>query len=123
VQFAIVPAQAGPCLKWPLLRKEEAMAHDHEVHLAGRAIRPNKHICAFFNSKEEECGVMMPFPSAGLAHGHRCFGVIDPAQRSAHLEQLDASGIAVDEAECSGHLEMRPWQDVYCSTAISTSNA
>lgn len=89
------------------------MLRGYEVHLAGKKIRANQHVCAFFNSREDEYSVMLPFLREGLDHGDRCFGIVDPVHRAAHLERLGAAGIAVEEAESRGYLEVRPWQDAY----------
>jgi hypothetical protein len=76
-------------------------------------MRPNQHVCAFFNSKDEEYRVLLPFTREGVERGDRCFHVIDPARRDAHRARLGEAGIPVDEAEGKGTLEVRPWQDAY----------
>lgn len=89
------------------------MSRAREVSLAGKAIRPNQHVCAFFSSKEEEYRVLMPFIKEGFERGERAFHVVDPAHRATHLKRLGEAGIAVDEAEQRGQLEVRRWQEAY----------
>lgn len=89
------------------------MSRAREVSLAGKAIRPNQHVCAFFSSKEEEYRVLMPFIKEGFERGERAFHVVDPAHRTTHLKRLGEAGIAVDEAEQRGQLEVRRWQEAY----------
>lgn len=84
-----------------------------DVSLAGRKIRPNQHVCAFFSSKEEEYRVLMPFIKEGFERGERAFHVVDPEHRAAHLERLGENGIRVDEAERRGQLEVRRWHEAY----------
>jgi hypothetical protein len=89
------------------------MGENQQVSLAGRKVRPNQHVCAFFNSKEEEYRVLMPFIKEGFERGERAFHVVDPEHRATHLERLGDSGIPVGEAEGRGQLEVRRWQEAY----------
>ena len=89
------------------------MPRAQDVSLAGRTIRPNQHVCAFFSSKEEEYRVLMPFIKEGFERGEKAFHVVDPEHRKTHLERLGEAGIKVDEAERRGQLEVRRWQEAY----------
>jgi len=42
-----------------------------EVRLAGSILDPSRHVCAFFNTKEEEYGVLTPFIKEGFDEGDR----------------------------------------------------
>jgi len=55
----------------------------------------------------------MPFIKEGFERGERAFHVVDPAHRTTHLKRLGDAGIAVDEAEQRGQLEVRRWQEAY----------
>ena len=89
------------------------MSRAREVSLAGKTIRPNQHVCAFFSSKDEEYRVLMPFIKEGFERGERAFHVVDPEHRSTHLKRLGEAGIPVEEAERQGQLEVRRWQEAY----------
>jgi hypothetical protein len=89
------------------------MGETQQVSLAGRKVRPNQHVCAFFNSKEEEYRVLMPFIKEGFERGERAFHVVDPEHRATHLKRLGDSGVPVAEAEGRGQLEVRRWQEAY----------
>ena len=86
---------------------------DKSVNLAGALLRGSCHACAFFHSKEEEYEVLMPFITEGLANGDRAVHIVDPQGRAAHLRRLQQEGIDVDQAEGSGQLEVKPWEDAY----------
>ena len=90
-----------------------ATATAQHVSLAGKKVRPNQHVCAFFSSKEEEYRVLMPFIKEGFERGERAFHVVDPGHREVHLTRLAESGIKVEEAEHRGQLEVRRWQEAY----------
>ena len=83
------------------------------VQLAGSVLRHSCHVCAFFHSKEEEYRVLMPFIKDGFDNGDRAFHVVDPNHRSHHLKRLEQAGINVTDAEASGQLEVRRWQEAY----------
>jgi hypothetical protein len=69
------------------------------------------HICAFFNSADEEYRVLRSFYKDGIDRGDRAFHLVDPEQREDHLRRLAGAGINVQEAMDSGQLEVRYWQD------------
>jgi hypothetical protein len=84
-----------------------------EVRLAGAVLDRSRHVCAFFNSKDEEYQVLLPFIVEGFTHGDRAFHVVDPRHRAEHLRRLELAGIGVAEAEQTGQLEVRRWEDAY----------
>ena len=84
---------------------------DKQVRLAGSVLDRKRHVCAFFNSKEEEYRVLMPFIKEGFDQGDRALHIIDPRNRAEHLRRLEQAGIDVAEAERKDQLEIRPWED------------
>jgi hypothetical protein len=55
----------------------------------------------------------MPFIKDGFEQGDRAFHVVDPKHRPAHLTRLEREGIDVIDAEATGQLEVRRWQEAY----------
>ena len=84
-----------------------------QVRLAGTALGRSRHVCAFFNSKDEEYRVLLPFISEGIEHGQKAFHIIKDTHRSEHRRRLQQAGIPVDRAEQTGQLEIRRWEDAY----------
>jgi hypothetical protein len=84
-----------------------------QVRLAGAVIDRKRHVCAFFNSKEEEYRVLMPFIKDGFDQGDRALHFVDPRSRVEHLRRLEQAGIDVAEAERKDQLEIRPWGDAH----------
>jgi hypothetical protein len=70
-----------------------------------------RHICAFFNSVDEQHRVLRPFIKDGFDRGDKAFHLVDPERREEHLGRLAEAGIPVQEAMETGQLEVRPWQD------------
>src|SRR5229473_2999847 len=85
----------------------------HSVQFAGGNLAGQRHICAFFNSTDEEYRVLRSFYKDGFDRGDKAFHLVDPEQREEHLRRLAEAGINVQEAMDSGQLEVRPWQDAY----------
>src|SRR5947209_14689796 len=85
----------------------------HSVKFAGGILGRQRHICAFFNSIDEEHRVLRSFIKNGFAQGDTAFHVVGPERRDDHLRRLADAGIDVEEAMSSGQLEVRLWQDAY----------
>lgn len=83
------------------------------IELAGAKLEHHRHICAFFHSKEEEYPVLLPFIKEGIERDEKAFHVVDPALRNDHLDYLASAGIATEEIEHSGQLELRNWHEAY----------
>jgi hypothetical protein len=85
--------------------------NQHSVQFAGSTLGPLRHICAFFNSIDEQHHVLRSFIKDGFDRGDKSFHLVDPEQREEHLRRLTEAGINVEEAMGTGQLEVRPWQD------------
>lgn len=86
---------------------------DKQVRLAGKVLDRSRHVCAFFNSKDEEYRVLLPFIKEGFEQGDKAFHIVDPAHRPDHLLRLDQEGIDVATAQRKGQLEVMRWEDAY----------
>jgi MEDS: MEthanogen/methylotroph, DcmR Sensory domain len=83
------------------------------VRLAGRTLSHTNHVCAFFNSREEQNKVLMPFFKEGYDQGEKLFHVVDLSLHEQHRCACQAGGIDVAGAEQSGQLEIRNWEETY----------
>jgi hypothetical protein len=86
-------------------------AHDRSLRSAGSTLGKHRHICAFFNSSDEEHRVLRSFITDGFEQGDKAFHLVDPERREEHLRRLAEAGIKVQEAMDIGQLEVRPWED------------
>jgi hypothetical protein len=89
------------------------MAVNHSVEFAGGNLGGHRHICAFFNSADEEHRVLRSFFKDGFDRGDKAFHLVDPELREEHLRRLAEAGINVQKAMVTGQLEVRLWQDAY----------
>jgi hypothetical protein len=86
------------------------------VHLAGKALGRHRHVCAFFNSQDEEYRVLIPFVKEGMEQGDRVFYIVDANRQTDHLRQLEQAGIDTDPRHQRGQLDVHPWEDVHLRT-------
>ncbi len=83
------------------------------VRCAGGILGRHRHICAFFNSIDEEHRVLRSFIKEGFDRGDKAFHIVDPELQGQHMERLVDAGIDVERAMGTGQLELRCWQDAY----------
>lgn len=83
------------------------------ISLAGSELGEIRHVCAFFNSDEEEYRVLLPFIKDGFECGDKAVHVVNPDQRPDHLRRLAAAGIDSAAAEQSGQLDIRINTEAY----------
>jgi len=83
------------------------------IPFAGSELGDSRHVCAFFNSDDEEYGVLMPFIKDGFECGDKAVHVVNPGQRENHLQRLKAAGINSSDAERRGQLELLTNTDTY----------
>jgi hypothetical protein len=81
------------------------------VEFAGGKLAEQRHICAFFNSTDEEHRVLHSFIKDGFGRGDKAFHLVNPELREDHLKRLAEAGINVREAVDTGQLEVRSWQE------------
>jgi hypothetical protein len=84
---------------------------DRFLEFAGSTLGRHRHVCAFFNSMDEQHRVLRTFIKDGFEQGDKAFHLVDPERREEHLRRLGETGIDVQDAIGVGQLEVRPWQD------------
>ena len=88
-------------------------SNGHQVEFAGRALGKHRHICAFFNSVDEEHRVLRPFIRDGLDRGEKAVHVVDTELRAEYLKGLADVGIEVQQMMGTGQLQVLGYQDAY----------
>ncbi|HVI79533.1 MAG TPA: MEDS domain-containing protein [Candidatus Acidoferrum sp.] len=83
------------------------------IPFAGSQLEESRHVCAFFNSEEEEYRVLLPFINDGFKCGDKAVHVVNPHQCEDHLKRLAAIGVETNSARQSGQLEMKTSSEVY----------
>jgi len=83
------------------------------ISLAGSQLSDIRHVCAFFNSADEEYRVLLPFIKDGFECGDKAVHVVGPEQHHNHLQRLAAAGIDAAAAQRSGQFELRTNTETY----------
>ena len=83
------------------------------ISLAGSELGEVRHVCAFFNSDDEEYRVLLPFIKDGFERGDKAVHVVNPDQHPDHLQRLAAAGIDATAVERSGQFELRTNTEAY----------
>jgi len=71
------------------------------------------HVCAFFNSLDEEYAVMSPFYKQGVDQGEQNLHIVNPAHADAHRRHLAEAGIDLPHCEACGQVQVITWNDAY----------
>ncbi|MBA3936592.1 MAG: MEDS domain-containing protein [Planctomycetes bacterium] len=74
------------------------------VNVSGRALTPPRHICCFFDSRNQQYETLVPYVLDGLANGEKVLMVMDSEFLDDHHARLRSGGVAVDAAQANGHL-------------------
>ena len=85
------------------------------IQLAGGTVDGEFHICAFFNSAEEEHRVLRSFILDGLDRGEKSLHIVGPEKRDEYLQWFRDEGVDVERLMASGQLDIRLWEDTYLS--------
>jgi MEDS: MEthanogen/methylotroph, DcmR Sensory domain len=83
------------------------------ISLAGSRLGDVRHVCAFFNSDDEEYRVLLPFIKDGFVCGDKAVHVVNTEQHHNHLQRLVAAGIDAVAAQHSGQFELRTNAETY----------
>ena len=85
--------------------------NEHSEQFTGSTLGQHSHICAFFNSIDEQHRVLRPFITDGFDQGDKVYHYVDPERKEEQLRWLADTGINVQEAMSTGQLEVRLWED------------
>jgi hypothetical protein len=77
------------------------------ITIAGSQLGAPRHVCAFFNSADEEYRVLLPFIKEGFERGDKAVHVLSEERRAEHLERLSSVGIDVDSTQATGQFELK----------------
>jgi hypothetical protein len=83
------------------------------IRLAGSTLGSRPHVCAFFQSPDDEYGVLLPFIKEGLELGEKAVHTLDPQRMDEHRGRLASAGIEVAALESGGQLELRDWANTH----------
>ena len=71
------------------------------------------HICGFFDSKEQQYEVIIPYIMEGLAANDKVINILEGDRHGEHCRCLASNGISISEKMASGQLEILASEDTY----------
>lgn len=83
------------------------------ISFAGGTLERSRHVCAFFDSFDDELRVLGPFVREGLDRHEKAFHIVDPGLRDDYRTRLTATGIPVRAAEERGQFKIATWDEAY----------
>jgi hypothetical protein len=86
---------------------------EEPIRFAGGTLDKHRHVCAFFDSFDEELRVLQPFVKEGLERGEKAFHIVDPQLRSTYIRDLAKAGIDILAAERNKQFQLRTWDQAY----------
>lgn len=84
----------------------------NQLSLAGSSLE-YYHVCAFFNSKEEEYDVLVPFFKEALVQGEKNMHIVDAQFADEHRARMTSAGVNAQECEACGQLQVLSWREAY----------
>ncbi len=81
--------------------------------ICGETLHAPIHICAFFDSRDEQYEVILPYMKEGLANQEKVVNILESACHHEHCERLANAGIPVKEKLGTGQLNVLASEDTY----------
>ncbi|MGZ5970984.1 MAG: MEDS domain-containing protein [Polyangiales bacterium] len=93
------------------------------ARLAGTTIGSHRHVCAFFNSRDEEYSILLPFIKEGIERGERALHVVASDSKNEHLSRLSRAGIAHEKAVRREQLIVFDWAETHTREGVLDQEA
>jgi hypothetical protein len=99
--------------------------------LCGQPLEGLQHVCAFFDSRDEQYQILNPYSQEGLDSGDRVVTVVESSFHDEHVRRMSAGGISVGGAMESGQFKVlvrsarsEPWAtwNGHCRTCPAGTN-
>jgi len=94
-------------------KTDDSPESDRPIRIGGTILGPHRHICAFFNSHDDQYSVLLPFIKDGFKWGEKAVHIINPMRRDEHVRQLRSAGIDVAAAQQNGQLDLLDWTEAH----------
>jgi hypothetical protein len=89
------------------------MKKEQSVTLCGETLTGPLHICAFFDSREEQYEILLPWIKEGLNNNETVFSILERNMHNDHCLRLENADVQVQETLESGQLQVVATEDTY----------
>jgi hypothetical protein len=83
------------------------------ITLCNHRLHGSRHICAFFDSREQEYAAFLPYFAEGIANGERVILIADEARHAELRDRLIGAGIDTGTAEATTQLQVLASEATY----------
>jgi len=80
---------------------------------AGGVLDKQRHVCAFYRSREERTRIVSQFTREAFERGEKASHIVAGGERERQRRELESAGIHVDEAERRAQFELHSWRAAY----------
>ena len=91
---------------------------EQHVTLCGKQLHGLRHICAFFDSREQQYEVLMPYLSEGLERGDQVVTILESSSHQDHVSRLRSAGLPVPAATERQQLKLLASEDTYLKDGV-----
>jgi len=91
------------------------------VTLCGESLEGPRHICAFFDSREEQYEVLLPYFKEGLDNQEEVITIFEGYAHCEHCERLTKGGLPVEEKMAAGQLKVLASEETYLKDSVFSS--
>jgi hypothetical protein len=89
------------------------MKKQHSVTLCGETLPGPLHVCAFFDSREEQYEILLPWLKEGITNNEEVLTILAGDSHKDHCTRLSNAGIPVEEAISRKQLKIVATEDSY----------
>jgi hypothetical protein len=89
------------------------VAKPQSYTLCGESLKGPLHICAFFDSREEQYDILVPWLKEGIENSEAVLTILAGDAHKDHCERLSKAGIPVEEAITNQQLKVVATEDTY----------
>ncbi|MCE3229449.1 MAG: hypothetical protein K0S32_4000 [Bacteroidetes bacterium] len=89
------------------------MKKQQSITLCGETLTGPLHICAFFDSKEEQYEILLPWLKEGIDNKEEVLTILSRDAHGDHCSKLSKAGISVQESIANKQLKIVATEDTY----------
>ena len=89
------------------------MMKPHSITLCGESLTGPLHVCAFFDSREEQYETLLPWIKEGITHKEQVINILERNLHNDHCCRLSEADIPVQEAVTCGQLKLFASEETY----------
>jgi hypothetical protein len=87
--------------------------NQRSVTICGQSLPVPQHVCAFFDSHDEQYEILLPWIKEGIANNEEVLNILAGKSHADHCRRLEQAGIPVADAKEKSQLKFVASEDTY----------